>query len=107
MANIQVSKLGCVVLSDCISTTGKYYAFLGEHLVKGIPCYDVCAMATTSTIEDAHAGVAIRRHYKDKVEALTFWETFRAKMTAPRPSDEMDEPKERIITREPKTRKPS
>lgn len=107
VANIQVSKLGCVVLSDCISTTGKYYCFLGEHLVQGKPCYDVAAMAVTSRIDEASAGVAIRRHHHDrKAEALAYWQEFRDKMTAPRPNDESDEPKERMVIIDGTTKRP-
>jgi hypothetical protein len=98
--NIQVSRLGCIVLSDCISTTGKYYCFYGQHLVNGFPCYDVAALARTGETQ----GVAIRRHFNDpslspemnKANAIRFWDEFREKMTTPRPDDLSDEPKGRM-----------
>lgn len=102
MANIQASKLNCVVLADAISTTGKYYIFLGEHYVKGIQCYDVAALARTDQVDVFAKGVVIRRHYRDKAEALAYWQEFRDKMTAPRPDDESDEPLPRSIIHEPK-----
>lgn len=97
MANIQISRLGCTILSDCISTTGKYYCFLGTHLVKGIPCYDVCGMARTGETR----GVAIRKHFHDdKTSALLEWDSFQAGMTAPRGPSQEDEPEERMIIRD-------
>lgn len=100
MANIQTSRLGCIVLSDAISTTGKYYLFLGQHLVKGFPCYDVVAMARTGQTR----GVAVHRHYNDpslsseanKAAALAYWDEFREKMTRPRPNDLSDEPQHKM-----------
>lgn len=100
--NIHPDRVDRVILADAVSTTGKYYIFLGQHMVHGSQCYDIAAMARTGE----HQGFAFIRHYYDipnaKEIAYAYWSEFRDKMTAARPSDEQDEPKDRMVIRDGK-----
>ena len=82
-------KIPFQVLQKKVSTSGKYNIFYGTHVVEGRFCYDVAAMNTIT-------GELIRRHYKAKDEAITYWDEFQEKMLAPAQEGEEDEPGPRI-----------
>lgn len=85
-----------IIISDATSTSGKYYIFLGQHLVGGFPCYDVCATVRTSTT----GGALIAKHFpsakdpKAREHALILWDQFRDAMIKPRSDGEDQEPQD-------------
>lgn len=81
---LQLKKVDIVILGSAVSTSGKYGLFLGEHYISGFPCYDVGAFNKAS-------GEIVRRHYRDKAQALCFWEDFQTQMTAPAGEEESNE----------------
>ena len=79
-----------IILAKEASTSGKYVVFFGEHYVKGIPCYDT----------GAYNGLTkrtTRRHYKNKAEALRYYDEFRDKMIAKPESEETDETEKYVV----------
>ena len=71
-------------IDEAVSTLGKYAICFGQHFRPGL-CYDVVGINRVT-------GECIRRHYGDKKDqAMTFWQEFKAKMTAPRTVSEEDE----------------
>ena len=86
-----------VILSTCISTSGKWKLHLCEHIVAGRFCYDVLAVNTTN-------GLGVSRHYREaiddsinKAEALRIYDEFREKLTAEASPQEEDEQTKLII----------
>lgn len=77
-----------VILARAVSTTGKYYIFLGTHYNGLTQCYDVGSLNKVT-------GEIVRRHYKQKDEAYAYWQEFRTDMTAPRQGGE-DEEKDKL-----------
>ena len=77
-------KIDAIILSEVISTSGKYKAFFAQHYRGDGSCYDVGTFNTET-------GKVIRRHYPSKVEALAFWEEFRTKITEEAQMEEKDE----------------
>lgn len=64
-----------ILLSQALSTSGKYEIFYGEHMNKGSQCYDVGGL-------NCMTGMITRRHYTDKAAALACWEEFYQLMTS-------------------------
>jgi hypothetical protein len=71
-------------IDEAVSTLGKYAICFGQHFRPTI-CYDVVGINRIT-------GECIRRHYGDKKDqAMTYWQEFKAAMTAPRVQSEEDE----------------
>ena len=71
-------------IDEAVSTLGKYAICFGQHFRPEL-CYDVVAINRVT-------GECIRRHYGDKKDqAMTYWQEFKSKMTAPRTPSEEDE----------------
>jgi hypothetical protein len=94
MANVHGDKIERIILSEAISTTGKYYIFFGQHMVGGFPCYDICVVVRTSEaggrVLAKHRPQVMDEHARE--HTLVEWESFRERMTAPRGESEADEP---------------
>lgn len=73
-----------IILARAVSTTGKYYIFLGTHFNGKIQCYDIGSLNKVT-------GEIVRRHYKQKDEAYAYWQEFRTEMTSPRQGGEDEE----------------
>lgn len=93
-------KLDRIIISTCVSTSGKYQLLLCEHIVAGRFCYDVVAFNNVSKI-------SVSRHYREalddsvnKAEALRIFDDFREKLTAPASPQEEDD-KAKLIIVEP------
>lgn len=88
------SRVERVILTSCVSTSGKYRLMLAEHIRSGSFCYDVIVLNTkTNELITRHYG---KKEYSDeanKAEALRIYDDLRAKLTAPARKGEADEPK--------------
>ena len=85
-----------IIVTSCLSTSGKWRLILAYHIVAGQFCWDVVAKNETT-------GVMTTRHYKGvddsacKAEAYRIYDDYKKKLTAPAKSEEKDErPKYRV-----------
>lgn len=86
-------RLERIVLTQVISTSGKYQLFLCEHIVNGSFCYDVVAL-------NVETKLVVSRHYRsdpsdslNKSEALRVFDHYREQLTKPaNPQEEDDAP---------------
>ncbi len=92
MANVIEDKLGMPILDRCVSTTGKYFCFLGTY-------YNGTEVVFVVGAVNVLTGEIVKRHYTDEHEADLFWSEFKAKMQAPRGESGEDEPNGLTIIR--------
>ncbi len=71
---IKPFEIDAIVLAEANSTTGRYKVFLAEHIVDAQSCYDVGCFHLRN-------GQMIRKHYRNREEALARWEELKTQLT--------------------------
>lgn len=58
-------KINATIISEVVSTSGKYNVFLAVHFQHGEKCFDVGTFNTKD-------GSVVRRHYSSQPEAIAY-----------------------------------